>query len=191
MPKARGPLCDTLFAASVWASTPARAASRTRSESVRSVHSSGCAIRLSDTPTFAASSCASKEVGPQGIRVNMVSPGPVATALWLGSHGVAETVAQETGGQPEPVADHAAKEAWPRRSTSRRSTLRRCQVGRLSASWRRTCSTTHLAVECQAVPAPMAGHHPAMPDRRVRPALSRQERDRWRVRATRSMSRRA
>ena len=32
----------------------------------------------------------SKEVGPKGIRVNTVSPGPVATALWLGAGGVAE-----------------------------------------------------------------------------------------------------
>jgi NAD(P)-dependent dehydrogenase (short-subunit alcohol dehydrogenase family) len=39
----------------------------------------------------------SKEVGPHGIRVNTVSPGPVETALWLGPHGVAATVAKATG----------------------------------------------------------------------------------------------
>jgi NAD(P)-dependent dehydrogenase (short-subunit alcohol dehydrogenase family) len=38
-----------------------------------------------------------QEFGPKGIRVNCVSPGPVATDLWLGEHGVAETVAQATG----------------------------------------------------------------------------------------------
>jgi NAD(P)-dependent dehydrogenase (short-subunit alcohol dehydrogenase family) len=37
----------------------------------------------------------SKEVGPQGIRVNTVSPGPVATDLWLGTDGVAATAARE------------------------------------------------------------------------------------------------
>jgi NAD(P)-dependent dehydrogenase (short-subunit alcohol dehydrogenase family) len=31
------------------------------------------------------------------VRVNAVSPGPVATDLWLGEHGVAETVATATG----------------------------------------------------------------------------------------------
>jgi NAD(P)-dependent dehydrogenase (short-subunit alcohol dehydrogenase family) len=38
-----------------------------------------------------------QEFGPRGIRVNCVSPGPVSTDLWLGEHGVAETVAKATG----------------------------------------------------------------------------------------------
>jgi NAD(P)-dependent dehydrogenase (short-subunit alcohol dehydrogenase family) len=38
-----------------------------------------------------------QEFGPQGIRVNSISPGPVGTDLWLGEHGVAATVAAATG----------------------------------------------------------------------------------------------
>lgn len=45
----------------------------------------------------------SKELGPAGIRVNTVSPGPVETALWLGAGGVAEMVGQAQGLDPEAV----------------------------------------------------------------------------------------
>jgi NAD(P)-dependent dehydrogenase (short-subunit alcohol dehydrogenase family) len=38
-----------------------------------------------------------QEFGSQGVRVNCVSPGPVGTDLWLGEHGVAETVAKASG----------------------------------------------------------------------------------------------
>src|SRR5215469_3805792 len=50
----------------------------------------------------------SKEVGPRGIRVNTVSPGPVATDLWLGEKGVASTIAGAKGGQADAVAKQAA-----------------------------------------------------------------------------------
>lgn len=41
----------------------------------------------------------SKEVGADGIRVNTVSPGPVATDLWLGDGGVAATVSAAAGAE--------------------------------------------------------------------------------------------
>jgi NAD(P)-dependent dehydrogenase (short-subunit alcohol dehydrogenase family) len=39
----------------------------------------------------------SQELGPRGIRINDVSPGPVSTDLWLGAGGVAETVGKAMG----------------------------------------------------------------------------------------------
>ena len=51
----------------------------------------------------------SKEFGPRGIRVNTVDPGPVATSLWLGADGVAQTVARASGQKPEDVAAGAVQ----------------------------------------------------------------------------------
>ena len=59
----------------------------------------------------------SKEFGPRGIRVNTVSPGPVATDLWLGDHGVAATVARAGGGRAEDVAAQAASQSVTGRFT--------------------------------------------------------------------------
>ena len=60
----------------------------------------------------------SKEVAPHNIRVNTVSPGPVATALWLGDNGVAATVARATGGDADSVARQAAGDAATGRFTT-------------------------------------------------------------------------
>jgi NAD(P)-dependent dehydrogenase (short-subunit alcohol dehydrogenase family) len=46
----------------------------------------------------------SKEIGPLGIRINTIAPGPVATALWLGDDGVAAKVGAASGQKPEDVA---------------------------------------------------------------------------------------
>jgi NAD(P)-dependent dehydrogenase (short-subunit alcohol dehydrogenase family) len=43
----------------------------------------------------------SQELGPRGIRINDVSPGPVSTDLWLGKGGVAEVVGKATGVDPD------------------------------------------------------------------------------------------
>jgi NAD(P)-dependent dehydrogenase (short-subunit alcohol dehydrogenase family) len=53
----------------------------------------------------------SKEVGGKGVRVNTISPGPVATDLWFGKTGVAETVGRATGAPPEEIARGAAAAA--------------------------------------------------------------------------------
>jgi NAD(P)-dependent dehydrogenase (short-subunit alcohol dehydrogenase family) len=48
-----------------------------------------------------------QELGPQGIRVNNISPGPVATDLWLGDHGVAATVGDARDVDPAAVQAQA------------------------------------------------------------------------------------
>jgi NAD(P)-dependent dehydrogenase (short-subunit alcohol dehydrogenase family) len=48
-----------------------------------------------------------QEFGSQGIRVNCVSPGQVSTDLWLGEHGVAETIGQATGVDAATVREAA------------------------------------------------------------------------------------
>ncbi|GAB3389709.1 SDR family oxidoreductase [Humibacter soli] len=45
----------------------------------------------------------SKEVGRDGIRINTVSPGPVATDLWLGDGGVAATLSSAGGADKADV----------------------------------------------------------------------------------------
>jgi NAD(P)-dependent dehydrogenase (short-subunit alcohol dehydrogenase family) len=60
----------------------------------------------------------SKEVGPQGIRVNTVSPGPVATDLWLGDQGVASKLSKTLGGDPTDYPQNAVRDTATRRFTT-------------------------------------------------------------------------
>ncbi len=60
----------------------------------------------------------SKEVAPQGVRVNTVSPGPVATDLWLGDRGVASVIAGAGGGDAATWRKQAAAQSPTGRFTT-------------------------------------------------------------------------
>ena len=49
----------------------------------------------------------SQELGPKGIRINSISPGPVETDLWLGDQGVAATIGKATGRDADAVREQA------------------------------------------------------------------------------------
>ncbi|WP_262057974.1 SDR family NAD(P)-dependent oxidoreductase [Streptomyces sp. STR69] len=59
----------------------------------------------------------SKEVGPRGVRVNTIGPGPVETALWQGADGVAATVGRSRDVDPREVARGAAAQSVTGRFT--------------------------------------------------------------------------
>ncbi|MFB7719956.1 SDR family NAD(P)-dependent oxidoreductase [Nocardia sp. NPDC056100] len=59
----------------------------------------------------------SKEFGPQGVRANTISPGPVTTALWLGDQGVAAVVSAAAAADPDEVVRQAAAKSVTGRFT--------------------------------------------------------------------------
>ena len=65
-----------------------------------------------------ASKALSQELGPQGIRINSVSPGPVSTDLWMGEDGVAATVGRASGSDADAIRAQAAQGFATRRFTT-------------------------------------------------------------------------
>ena len=45
----------------------------------------------------------SQEFGREGIRITTIAPGPVATDLWLGKGGVADTLGEATGAGADAI----------------------------------------------------------------------------------------
>jgi NAD(P)-dependent dehydrogenase (short-subunit alcohol dehydrogenase family) len=62
---------------------------------------------LAKAALVSASKAIAAEVGPHGVRINDVSPGPVATDLWLGDDGVAAQVQAAGGGDAKAGAEAA------------------------------------------------------------------------------------
>jgi NAD(P)-dependent dehydrogenase (short-subunit alcohol dehydrogenase family) len=62
----------------------------------------------------------SKELGPKGIRVNTISPGPVATDLWLGDGGVAAQFAAASGASADDIVQSVSAGAPTGRFTTPR-----------------------------------------------------------------------
>lgn len=60
----------------------------------------------------------SKEFGPKGIRANVISPGPVATELWLGDSGVAKQFASAGGTSSDQVVQSVSALAVTGRFTT-------------------------------------------------------------------------
>jgi NAD(P)-dependent dehydrogenase (short-subunit alcohol dehydrogenase family) len=60
----------------------------------------------------------SQQFGPQGIRITSVAPGPVATDLWLGDEGVAETVGRASGAGADAVREEMVAAIATRRFTT-------------------------------------------------------------------------
>jgi NAD(P)-dependent dehydrogenase (short-subunit alcohol dehydrogenase family) len=100
----------------------------------------------------------SKEAGSHGIRVNTVSPGPVATDLWLGEHGVAATVSGATGAPGRRTSRGRQQVRWsPAGSAVQRKSPTWC------SSWPATAPPTSLAPTSLSTAASSPPGNPACP----------------------------
>jgi NAD(P)-dependent dehydrogenase (short-subunit alcohol dehydrogenase family) len=59
---------------------------------------------------LSVSKALANEFGPQGIRVNTVSPGPTRTPLWDNPGGFADNLAEQFGMEKEQAIEHFAKD---------------------------------------------------------------------------------